>query len=161
LTGPADVEGVRNLYSVKPLAWDRYRILVACGRAPAIEDLLAIMHAGDPVEVALAGASFYRVTGVRISLPDRIPLVAPGMQPDDFTDQIARCDVDRAAKVWQTLKGSMGTTRWAYGCDTDAMPPEALSDEVDLELLWAAELRAACAAKRSPRFAHEQQHSIA
>jgi uncharacterized protein (TIGR02270 family) len=161
LTGPADLESVRKLYYNNALGWDRYRIMVACGRAAAMEDLLAIMRAGDPIEVALAGASFYRITGVRVSLPDRIPLVAPGMEPDGFTDEIARCDVDRAAKTWQTLKGSMGTARWGYGCDAEATPPEALSYEVDLELLWATELRAAHAAKRNPRFAHEEEHLIA
>jgi hypothetical protein len=156
LAGPADVSPVLALAAAPALGWERYRVLSLCGRAPAIEALVAVMRAGDPVESALAGAAFYRITGVDVAGDERVPLVPAGTEPDDFTDVAHVCDLARAERAWHGLRTKMGGARWAYGVDTDATAPAALPDVVDLESRWAAELRATFSVTdRRLRFAHE------
>jgi hypothetical protein len=156
LAGASELQVVRALGASAALGWERYRILVACGRAPAVEDLLAVMRGKDQVEAALAGSAFYRITGVSVALARRMPLVPAGTEPDDFSDEIAGCDVARAEKAWSKLKGKMAGARWTYGVDAEATPPESLPDAVDLEASWAADLRAAFVGKRRLRFDHER-----
>jgi hypothetical protein len=157
LAGPADLPLVRTLGASPALGWDRYRILVLCGRAAAVEDLLVVMKGADPVEGALAAAAFYRITGIDVTGEARTPLVAAGSAPDDFTDEIRCCDLARAEKVWSATKADMAGGRWSYGVDAEAAAPETLPDAVDLEARWAAELRAGFRdARRRLRFTHER-----
>jgi hypothetical protein len=157
LAPAAEVPAVITLARSPVLGWERYRILAFCGRAPAVEELLAVMRGGDKVESALAGAAFYRITGVDATAGERVPLVPAGTEPDDFSDEIRLCDVTRAEKGWNKLKGTIAGARWAYGVDAETTPPESLPDWVDLESRWAADLRASFAnAKRRLRFAHER-----
>jgi hypothetical protein len=160
LAPAAEVPAVVALGSAPALGWDRYRVLTFCGRAPAVEALLAVMRAGDKVEGALAGAAFYRITGADVAAGDRVPLVPAGTEPDDFSDEVQLCDVEKAEKAWKALKGPMAGARWAYGIDAEVTPPESFPDEADLESRWAAELRASFTRpKRRLRFDHERLFS--
>ena len=159
LASPDDLDRVRALAASPALGWERYRLLTLSGRAPAVEDLLGIMRSSDAVEGALAGVAFRRITGVDVSGPDRIPLVAAGREPDDFSDEIRVCDVSRADQVWSALRSQMGNARWAAGVDVEVTPPAALAEQVDLETAWAAELRATFSQPgRLLRFEHERFH---
>jgi hypothetical protein len=142
LAGAADAPSVLALASAKVLGWERYRILCAYGRAPAVEVLIESMRAGNPLEGALAAAAFRRITGVDVAGQERVPLVRDAAEPDPFADLSQVCDVARAERAWRELREPMGGSRWAHGVDTDATPPEALPGAVDLESRWAAELRA-------------------
>jgi hypothetical protein len=159
LAGPDDLAHVRALGSSPVLGWERYRVLALYGRAPAVEDLLEVMRTGDPVEGALAGVAFQRITGVEVSGEVRIPLVAAGEEPDDFSDEIRVCDVSRADQAWRSLRDRMGEARWAAGVDAELTPPGSLAELVDLEMAWAAELRATFSQPKRPlRFEHERFH---
>jgi len=159
LAGQDDLDTVRTLAASPALGWERYRILTLCGRAAAVEDLLGVMRGGEAVEGALAGVAFRRITGVDVSGEERIPLVAAGEEPDDFSDEIRVCDVSRADQVWSSLRSQMGDSRWAAGVDAEAMAPAALAELADLEAAWAAELRATFAQPKRPlRFEHERFH---
>jgi hypothetical protein len=57
-------------------------VLALLGRAAAVDELLRAMKKGPPVDAALAGAAFFRITGVDVERPERLPLVAPGAEPD-------------------------------------------------------------------------------
>jgi hypothetical protein len=155
LAGDAALPQVLALGAAPVLGYQRHRVLSACGRAPAVEALLAVMRAGDPVDAALAGAAFYRITGVSVAGAERVPIVPPGREPDDFSELVHVCDVARAERAWAGLRGAMGGSRWAYGVDTDATPQESLPDRLDLESRWAAALRATSSERRL-RFVEER-----
>jgi hypothetical protein len=156
LASASDMPLVLALAASAAIGWERYRILSLSGRAPAVEALLAVMRAGDEVEGALAGAGFYRITGVDVAGDRRVPLVPSGTEPSDFSDAVHVCDPARAEQAWNALRGRMGGARWTYGVDTDAVPPEGLPAATDLESMWAAELRATFSAPgRRLRFSYE------
>jgi hypothetical protein len=121
----------------------RFGLLAACGRRPAVEALLGLMRDGTPVEAALAGRAFTRITGVDVSLPERIPLVPQGEEPDELADQINLCDVARAQHSWRALQSTMLDARWVRGLALDGVPPNRLCSNLDLESRWGAQLRAA------------------
>lgn len=157
LASSEDVPRVLELGRASGLGWERYRVWVACGRAPAVEALLAVMRGPDRVEAALAGEAFRRITGVNVALAERVPLVPSGTEPDAFTDLVHVCDPGRAERAWAALRDRMGAARWAHGVDVETTPPEALTRAVDLEARWAAELRAAFAARDGgPRSRYER-----
>ena len=140
---------------VPVLAADR----AEAGAVRVVEDLLGIMRGGDAVEGALAGVAFQRITGVDVSGAERIPLVPAGDEPDDFSDEIRVCDVSRADQVWSALRPQMAEARWAAGVDAEATPPPVLAERVDLEVAWAAEVRATFSQPKRPlRFEHERLH---
>ena len=142
LADASDAPRLEALSGAPALGWDRYRLLALWGRAQAVPALLEVMRGSDVVESALAGAAFYRITGVSTASAQRVPLVPAGAEPDDFSDLIHVCDAERAERAWSELRARMGDARWAGGTDTDASTPEALPAVVDLESRWAAELRA-------------------
>ncbi|HTV19231.1 MAG TPA: hypothetical protein VMG12_11185 [Polyangiaceae bacterium] len=142
LADATDARRLESLVRTPPLGWERYRLLALWGRAPAVTILLEVMQSSDAVESALAGAAFFRITGVSAAGDQRVPLVPAGTPPDDFTDLIHVCDGERAERAWNELRPRMADARWAYGVDTDAVLPEDLPLGVDLESRWAAELRA-------------------
>jgi len=121
----------------------RFGLLAACGRACAVEVLLEFMHDGAEVEAALAGRAFTRITGVDVARPERIPLVARGQEPDDFSEDIPRCDAALAEKAWAALRPQLGDRRWAGGGAVEPASAASLPMALDLELRWGVQLRAA------------------
>ena len=87
LSEPADTSATVALGAAPALAWDRFRVLALLGRREAVEELLRAMKAGPDVEAALAGAAFFRVTGVDVERLERLPLTAPGAEPDELADE--------------------------------------------------------------------------
>ncbi len=127
------------------LGWYRYALLAVCGRAPAVEELLRTMRESAPVDAALAAAAFHRVTGMDVRRAERIPLVPAGADPDDLTDEIKACDAALAARSWDDARARMGGARWVRGEDADALAADALPVNLNLELRYALQLRAAFA----------------
>ena len=123
------------------LGWERYRLLAACGRPEAVDELVAIMTAGPPVEGALAAVAFLRISGVDVSRPERVKLLAEGAEPDDFTDEIKVANPDRASAVWNQLRSS-GGERWCRGAVFSSLSPEALPLELDFEARAGIQLAA-------------------
>jgi hypothetical protein len=111
LASAVDAPSVLELASSPALGFERYRILCAYGRAPAVEVLLESMRVGNPVEGALAAAAFQRITGVDVAGQERVPLVRDAAEPDPFADLIPVCDVARAKRAWQELREPMGSSR--------------------------------------------------
>lgn len=72
----------------------RFSLLAACGRRPAVETLLLLKRDGTPVGAAVARRACTRITGVEVSLPERIP-------QDELSDQITLCAVARAQDSWR------------------------------------------------------------
>lgn len=142
LADSTDAARVQALCRAPALGWERYRLLALWGRAAALALLLDVIRGSDVVEGALAGAAFYRITGVSTAGAARVPLVPTGTEPDDFTDLVHVCDGERAERAWSELHPRMGEGRWACGTDTDASAPEALPAQADLDSRWATELRA-------------------
>jgi len=150
LADASDAPRLEALIGAPALGWERYRLLALWGRAPAVATLLDVIRGSDVVESALAGAAFYRITGVSTAGVQRVPLVPAGTEPDDFSDLVHVCDGERAERAWSELRPRMGDARWACGADTDASTPEALPVEADLESRWATELRARFASSAWP-----------
>jgi uncharacterized protein (TIGR02270 family) len=142
LSEPADKAAVAALGAAPVLTWDRFRVLALLGRREAVEELLRTMKAGPDVETALAGAAFFRVTGVDVERPERLPLTAPGAEPDELADEIKACDVGKAEQSWRRIANRLGAQgRWSRGADVESRRLEELPAAVDLETRWGAHLR--------------------
>jgi hypothetical protein len=120
----------------------RFGLLAGCGRAAAVESLLALMKRGSDEVSALAGRAYTRITGVDVSLPERVSLLRDGEDPD-FAEQVACCDRERAEASWRELRASFGDGRWARGVNIEREPTSRWPSAIDLELRWGAQLRAA------------------
>jgi hypothetical protein len=152
----ADAPRLVDIARSAEIGWYRYGVLALCGRAPAVEELLRTMREGAPVDGALAAAAFRRVTGIDVRRAERIPLVPPGNEADEISDEIKACDAARATRAWDAVRARMGAARWVYGEDPDALPVAALPATFDLEIRFAVHLRSAFTnPARPPRFDHE------
>jgi hypothetical protein len=145
LGGPADLAPILSVGRSPALGWSRFTILAACGRAQAVAELLRVMRQGPPVEAALAAAAFFRVTGLDVRLPERIPLVPEGTEAGELDEEIKTCDAALAEEVWRKIEPRMGGSRWAGGADADALAPGDAPLTLDLEARRALHLRAAFA----------------
>jgi uncharacterized protein (TIGR02270 family) len=143
LGGPDDLPALLAIGDNQDLGWFRFTVLALCGRSQAVEALLRVMQEGPPVDVALAGIAFFRITGIDVQLPERIPLVPEGIPPDELSDEIKTCDPERAARGWESIKSSMGTLRWVRGNDVTSLAYDQLPHSLDLETRWSLQLRAA------------------
>jgi hypothetical protein len=142
LAEPVDAPAVLALGRTAALGWDRFRILALFGRATAVEELLRTMKEAPAVEGALAGAAFFRITGVDVERPERLPLAAPGAPADELTEEIKACDAEKAEQAWHRLAGRFASTgRWARGQDVDQRSGAELPASLDLETRWGAHLR--------------------
>lgn len=122
------------------------RALGALGHPRAAELLLQAMDDADPARSAAAGAAFLKVTGCDVAGDARVPLRGPGPPPDDFEeeflDEVALPDAERARDFWKESRGAFaGATRWCRGHDASAGWPGALPDDLDLESCGEARLR--------------------
>jgi uncharacterized protein (TIGR02270 family) len=139
---PTDAKQVAALGAAPALGWGRFQVLALLGNAAAVEELLRTMKAGPAVDAALAGAAFFRITGVDVERAERLPLAAPDAAPDELTDEIKACDTAKAEAAWRQLAGRLPPGgRWSRGADVEARPAEALTRAMDLETRWAAHLR--------------------
>ncbi len=144
LSEPADTSAAAALGAAPVLAWDRFRVLALLGRRAAGEELLRTMKEGPAVEAALAGAAFFRITGVDVERPERVPLTAPGTEPDELADEIKACDFGKAEQAWRRIADRLASDRrWSRGADVEARRAEELPAAVDLETRWGAHLRRA------------------
>jgi uncharacterized protein (TIGR02270 family) len=144
LSEPADTSLAAALGAAPVLAWDRFRVLALLGRRGAVEELLRTMKAGPAVEAALAGAAFFRITGVDVERPERLPLTAPGTEPDELADEIKACDVGKAEQAWRRIADRLAADRrWSRGADIESRRAEELPAAADLETRWGAHLRRA------------------
>ena len=143
LGGPTDTSLLLAIGRTQEIGWYRLRVLGACGRAPAVEELLRVMREGPAVEAALAGLAFFRITGVDVQRPARIPLIPPDAEPDELDEEIKSCDVERAEHAWQEVKGRMGQARWVRGIDAESLSGDQLPLTLDLETRWNLQLRSA------------------
>lgn len=147
LGGPADIPLLLAVSRAQDIGWYRFAVLALCGRAPAVHELLRWMGEGSAVEAALAGAAFFRVTGIDVQRSDRVPLVPEGAEPDELSDEIKACDVGAAEKKWRQVEARMGDARWARGVAVESLPVEQLPLTLDLEARWSLQLRAAFTGK--------------
>jgi len=143
LGGPNDTSSLLAIGRSQEIGWYRSSVLGTCGRLPAVEELLRIMREGPAVEAALAGLAFFRITGVDVHRPGRIPLIPPDAEPDELDEEIKSCDVERAEHAWQALRGRMGRARWVRGVDAESLAVNQLPLTLDLETRWNLQLRAA------------------
>lgn len=147
LSEPADTPLVVDLGRAAALSWERFRILALLGRTAAVEELLRTMKEPSPVESALAGAAFFRITGVDVERAQRVPLAPAGAPVEEATDEIKACDAAKAEAAWRRLAGRFGAGRWARGQEIDRRPGSELPAGVDLETRWGARLRLAMQAR--------------
>jgi hypothetical protein len=143
LAGSAEQTLVAELGRRKDLGWYRFSLLALSGSGAAVEALLEVMQQGPPVDAALAGQAFYRITGIDASGADRIPLLPDGAEPDESADEIRACDIERAQQGWQAVKGRMAQGRWHYGMEAGSLMPAELPPTFDLETRWCLQVRAA------------------
>jgi hypothetical protein len=143
LGGASDVPLLLEIVRAKIPGAGRFRILSALGCAPAVEELLGLMRDGTPLEGALAADAFFRITGVRADLPERIPFVAPDAVPDELADEVRAGDPEVASRAWSAVKGRMSSGRWVRGLEVDNLSVDRLPKELDLEARWGIQLRAA------------------
>jgi hypothetical protein len=147
---------VLEILQTKALGLDRFRLLSAFGYAAAVEELLRVMHAGTPLDGALAADAFFRITGVRADRPERIPRLEPEAAPDELADEVRVCDPEGASRAWSTLKGKMGDRRWVRGLDAAALDVDRLPKTIDLEARWGLQVRAAMARAATPAWDPER-----
>jgi hypothetical protein len=144
LSEPADASLAAALGAATVLAWDRFRVLALLGRREAVEELLRKMKSGPAVEAALAGAAFFRITGVDVERPERVPLMAPGADPDELADEIKACDVGKAEQAWRRIAGRLAVDRrWSRGAEIESGRAAEFPVAVDLETRWGAHARRA------------------
>jgi len=157
LSPPADSAAALALGAAPALGWERFRVLALLGRAAAVEELLRAMRQGPAVEAALAGAAFFRITGVDVERAERLPLLPPGADPDELADEIKACDVDKAELAWRQLAPRLSAPgRWAYGVEVEGVAGDALPLAADLEIRWATSLRRAHATRTPVTLDHER-----
>jgi hypothetical protein len=154
---PADTSAAIALGTSAALGWERFRVLALLGRAAAVDELLRTMRQGPAVEAALAGAAFFRITGVDVERAERVPLLAPGADPDELADEIKACDAAKAEAAWRQVPPRLPAQgRWAYGADLEEVAGDALPLSADLEIRWAASLRRAHATRTAISLDHER-----
>jgi hypothetical protein len=134
---------VAALGRCEDLGWYRLSLLALAGSAEAVEALLEVIQRGPPVDAALAGAAFHRITGIDASGEALIPLLPEGAEPDESADEIRACDPERAQRGWQAVKGRMARGRWHYGAEAGALTAARLPPTFDLETRFCLQTRAA------------------
>ena len=87
--------------------------LAACGRVEIVQDLIELMRGEVPPVRALAGRAFTRLTGLAVTIEERIPLPPVDDTPvdPDFADEIQDADPGLAVKLWSAIGPNLQTCR--------------------------------------------------